>query len=387
MKRAVLKPGKEKSLLKRHPWIFSGAIAELPLIEPGEILPVYSADGMFLALSYFHPTNSLAGRVLSFTLEPVEKILSEKIDAALVLRSYLLDTSQTNAYRLIHAEADGLPGLIVDYYDGVLSIQINTWGMERLKSQILSLLIEKLQPKAIFEKSTSSARELEGLPQVQGFVYKEVEDPITILENGISFKVSLAKGQKTGFFLDQRKMREYVQGLSHGKKVLNCFSYSGGFSLYALQGGASHVVSVDCSKEACLLAEENTTLNGIAKERHTVLQKDVFAFLKEDPLDFDLIILDPPAFAKKRGDVEDACRGYKEINRLCFEKLQAPSLLLTSSCSYFIDPTLFQNIVFQAAIEAGKEPRICSLHHLACDHPIRLTHPEGSYLKSLSLFI
>ncbi len=385
-KRVVLKPGKEKSLQKHHPWIFSGAIATIPTIEPGEILPVYSASGAFLASAYFHPQNSLAGRALSFNQDKIEEVLARRIDEAIALRTYTLDLSETNAYRLIHAEADGLPGLIVDVYDGVLSLQINTCGMEKLRGLILPLLIHKMNPQAIFEKSVSSARELEGLPPFQGFRYKQVADERLIRENGIQFKISLSKGQKTGFFLDQREMRALVSSLSRGKKVLNCFSYSGGFSLYALQGGAQHVVSVDCSEEATRLCRENTRLNGFSEKSHTIIQEDVFRYLRENPLDFDLIILDPPAFAKKRSDIDDACRGYKEINRLCFSKLKTPSMLLTSSCSHFIDPVLFQNLIFQAALEGGREPRILFSHAQAFDHPIRLTHPEGAYLKSLLLY-
>ncbi len=391
MRSIRLKPGKEKSLLKRHPWVFSGAIADFPQIENGEILPIFSAAGDFLAKGYFHRENSIAGRVVTFTDEPVEQALSSAIDRAIALRKTFFSDPATNSFRLINAEGDGMPGLVVDHYDGVLVIQVNTCGMEKLKGQIISLLIDRCQPKAIFEKSTSSARKQEGLSDVQGWVYGKRQDQLIIRENGLSFQVSLEKGQKTGFFLDQREMRQTIGLLSSGKRVLNCFSYSGGFSIYALKGGAAHVTSVDLNAEALALAKNNTELNQLNPERHTIVQADVFDFLRTASAEYDLIILDPPAFAKKRGDQNNACAGYKEINRLGFELLKKSSsdipLLLTCSCSHFIDEELFQNVVFQAAVDAGCDGKILSKQIQAKDHPISLAHPEGKYLKSLMITV
>ena len=382
----ILKPGKEKSLLKRHPWIFSGAIEKLPSIENGEILPVFSSSGAFLAQAYFHSENSISGRVLSFDQSPIRATLSFCIDKALRSRKALFSDGNTTCYRLINAEADGIPGLIVDCYGEVLVIQVNTCGIERLKSTIIEILIEKCSPQAIYEKSLSSARRQEGLLDTQGWVYGKQEGDLIVKENGLSFQISLEKGQKTGFFLDQREMRQEIGRLSKGKRVLNCFSYSAGFSIYALAHGAQKVESIDCNLDALGLAEKNTALNRIDPSLHTIIQADVFEFLRKNQNAYDLIILDPPAFAKKRKDQDAACAGYKEINRLAFELLKKSScdlpLLLTCSCSHFIDETLFQNILFQASIEANCQAKILLSHIQAKDHPIALTHPEGRYLKS-----
>jgi 23S rRNA (cytosine1962-C5)-methyltransferase len=385
--KAILKEGKEKSLLRRHPWIFSGAIGSLPQISPGEILPVYSASGQFLAQAYFHPKNSLSGRVLSFTEEPIERVLKKRLEEALAMRRNLLDPSITNAFRWINAEGDGISGLIVDVYADTLVMQISTWGIERLKPFFVRTLVELFKPKALYEKSSSSSRNQEGLPEREELVWGEKRDEIEILENGVKFLISIEKGQKTGFFLDQREMRKQIGSLAHSKNVLNCFSYSGGFSLAALKGGAHHVTSIDTCETATRLAEQNTQLNGFTSQQHRIVQEDVFRFLEKDPLNYNLIILDPPAFAKKREDNDQACKGYKEINRRVLEKCPPQSLLLTCSCSYFIDEELFQNLIFQSALEAGRNVKIIGRHLLAQDHPILIYHREGSYLKSLLLYV
>ncbi|MBS0607343.1 MAG: class I SAM-dependent rRNA methyltransferase [Verrucomicrobia bacterium] len=388
-KEVVLKPGKEKSLLKRHPWIFSGAIASLPSIENGEVLPILSSSGQFLAKGYFHGQNSISGRVLTFSDQPIEEALSDAIDRAIAMRKSFFAGQETNCFRLINAEGDGLPGLIVDQYEKVLVVQINTCGMELLKGQIIEMLVQKCRPQAIYEKSTSSARRQEGLVDFQGWVYSKHNTELVVQEHGALFQVSLEKGQKTGFFLDQREMRKKIGDLSQGKRVLNCFSYSGGFSIYALRAGAKHVTSVDCSADALKLTHKNTELNQINPNTHEIIEADVFDFLRKTSDQYDLIILDPPAFAKKRGDQNAACSGYKEINRLAFELLKKSSfhlpLLLTCSCSHFIDEGLFQNVVFQASIDAGCDAQVLSKHIQSPDHPISLAHPEGGYLKSLLL--
>jgi 23S rRNA (cytosine1962-C5)-methyltransferase len=385
-KRIILKEGKEKSLLRRHQWIFSGAIASFPDFEAGEILPVYGHDRSFLAIGYFHPKNSLAGRVLSFEEEPVHEILKKRIGQALELRRSFFDLKQTNAFRLINAEADHLSGLIVDCYNDVLVLQISTCGMERLKKQIVEILISLLSPRTIYEKSTSAARIQDGLEDSEGLLFGEDVSEIEILENGLKFIVSL-DGQKTGFFLDQREMRKCISTYTNGKKVLNCFSYSGGFSLFALKGGAKHVDSVDICSRASDLARRNTLLNGFSLDNHKIYQEDVFEFLKRSKLDYDMVILDPPAFAKKKADTSSACKGYKELNRAVFEKMPSKSLLLTCSCSYYVDEKLFQNVIFQAANEAKKGVKILHRHKQAMDHPLSIYHPEGEYLKSFLLYV
>lgn len=386
-RRVVLKPGRDKALLNRHPWIFSGAVASFPTFENGEILPVYSDKGGFLAQAYFHNENSISGRVLSFTDAPIENTIDERIAQAISLREQMFDRLSTNCYRLINAEGDGLPGLIVDIYDEFAVMQVNTHGMQRLKSIIVSKLIAKLKLRGIYERSHSGARRQEGLPDALGSLYGECPKDILVKENGLSFLVCIEQGQKTGFFLDQREMRQLILRLSKDKHVLNCFSYTGGFSLFALKGGAVSVTSVDSSAEACRYAMENTLLNHIPLDRHRVIEADVFDYLKNCKQRFEIVILDPPAFAKKRQDINEACRGYKEINRRAFEIMPPDSYLLTCSCSYFIDENLFQQVVFQAAIEAKREVVICSRHIQAPDHPVSLFHPEGTYLKGLLLHI
>ncbi len=386
-RKVVLKPGRDKALRNRHPWIFSGAVAAFPAFENGEVLPVYSSTGEFLAKAYFHTENSISGRVLTFRDEPIEHVIEKGIAEAISLREKMFDRLLTNCYRLINAEGDSLPGLIVDIYDDLAVIQVNTCGMERLKPLIVGKLAKKLKLRGIYEKSQSNARRQEGLPDSVGSLFGECPNEMLVKENGLSFLVGVEDGQKTGFFLDQREMRQLIGKLSKGKRVLNCFSYTGGFSISALKGGAQAVTSIDSSEEACRYAMENTLLNHLPLDQHEVVRSDVFDFLATNKKPFDIVILDPPAFAKKRQDVNEACRGYKEINRRAFEMMPPDSYVLTSSCSHFIDEDLFQQVVFQAAIEAGRRAAICSRHIQATDHPVSLFHPEGGYLKSLLLHI
>jgi 23S rRNA (cytosine1962-C5)-methyltransferase len=386
-KKVVLKPGREKALLNRHPWIFSGAVESFPLFQNGETLPVHSSQGAFLAKAYFHKDNSISGRVLTFSDEPIETALLHKLRKALEFRETLFDREKTNCYRLVNAEADGLPGLVIDLYDDIAVLQVNTQGMERVKPLLITLLQQLLPLRGIYEKSHSSARRHENLPDFVGPVFGECPKEILVKENGLCFLIDLEGGQKTGFFLDQREMRQLVSKMSKGKNVLNCFSYTAAFSLFALKGGAASVTSVDSSESACRYARENTLLNHFPLEKHEVIQGDVFKYLHAMQSSYDFIILDPPAFAKTKQQVNDACRGYKEINRRALEKMAPNSYLLTSSCSHFIDETLFGQLLFQAALEAKREVVICSRHIQAIDHPISLFHPEGSYLKSLLLYI
>ncbi len=380
MSCVVLKPGKEKSIISRHPWIFSGAIESRPSHKPGEIFPVYSSDKKHLGHGYFHPDNSIAGRMLNFSSEnPLDSVRSN-IDAALALRNELVRES---GRRLINAEGDALPGLIVDQYNDVLVLQIHTAGMELLKHLIVEHLIQRLKPTTIYEKSVSPARHQEGLSDVKQLLYGPETPEVTIQEHDISYIVQPLLGQKTGFFIDQREMRKTVLNLAHNKTVLNCFAYTGGFSLAALKGGASHVTSIDISPDACALATRHTP----DLSKHTIIEADVFDFLRTSPLNYDLIILDPPAFAKKRSDLETASRGYRDINRITLQKMPPRSILITSSCSSYMDATLFQKIIFQAAAETGRHVRILGHHAQALDHPVSIYHPEGDYLKSLILYL
>lgn len=400
MQSVILKPGKDKPIANRHHWIFSGAIKSLPEFEDDDILPVETANGEFLGYAYFNSKTSISGRMLSFDKTPAEEAIKQNIDKAIAFRDKIFDRKITNAYRLVNSEGDKIPGLVIDLYNDVLVLQIATLGIERLKPMIVEHLIKSLKsrgttrdpdftsgPKTIYEKSNLLSRGEEGLQNQEGLLYGEDIDEVEIMENKIKFIVSLKNGQKTGFFLDQREMRKLVGELSEGKKVLNCFGYTGGFSLYAMNGGATTVDTVDISEDAINLAKKNTSLNKIKTEKHGFIAEDVFQFLREKPLEYNLIILDPPAFTKRKTDIIQACRGYKDINRLAIKKILPNSFLLTSSCSYHVDEKLFQTVVFQAAAEANRSARIIGRHRLAPDHPINIFHPEGEYLKSLLLFI
>ncbi len=384
----VLKKGRDKAVRQRHHWIFSGAIEHYPEGKQGEIYPVYSSNQELLGYATLNRGASIAARMLSFGAEDPLESLRKNIFQAIAWRKKLFSEEQTTAYRLINGEGDQLPGLVVDRYDQVLVVQIATLGVEKLKNQIVETLVSALQPQTIFEKSTQPARKEEGLQPVQQLLYGASPDLVTIQENGLNFIVDIPNGQKTGFFCDHRKMREQVRHWSKGAHVLNTFAYTGGFSAYAAAGGAKFVHSVDISAPAIALAEKNVAANALKSCQLKFTIGDVFSFLREERLDqYDLMILDPPAFAKRKQEVVAACRGYKEINRLVIQQAKPGTLLLTCSCSYHVDTALFQTVVFQAALEAGRSVRIVGRHQMAPDHPINLFHPEGDYLKSLWLQI
>lgn len=384
----TLKKDKEKVLHQRHHWVFSGAIHSFPpSFTDGDLLPVFSFAHELLGYGYFNRKTSLCGRMLSFGSDDPKKTLLQNIKNAIALRKLLFTENET-AYRLINGEGDLIPGLIVDRYGDYLVIQISTLGMERLKPTIISHLTSLLPIKGIYEKSLLPSRKEEGLEPFEGNLFGSLKDLVEINERGSKFLVSYEKGQKTGFFLDQREMRSLIGQLAKGKRVLNCFSYTGGFSIAALHGGAISCDSIDISKEAIELTKKNLLLNGFDPEQNKLLTEDVTKYLRAAPsLPYDIVILDPPAFAKKKQDVIQACKGYKEINRQAIQKMPAGSLLLTCSCSYHVDEELFQKVLFQAAFDAKRSVKILSKHHLASDHPINLFHPEGNYLKSLLLYI
>ena len=387
-KHVTLKPGKEKPVRNRHHWIFSGAIAQMPEHANGECLEVYSSKEEMLGWGYFNNKTMISGRMLSFDDASPEEAIFKNLEVAVSMRLSLFDHSVTNAYRLINGEGDLLPGLIVDRYNDVIVIQISTLGMQKFRALIVEWLVKKLSPRSIYEKSLLPSRKEEGLQDEQGSLHGDVPSGgVEILENGLRFYVSILHGQKTGFFLDHREMRIHINSISRYKRVLNCFAYTGGFSIYAAAGGAKKVDSVDISAAAMQIAERNMELNKLTSEKHQFFTADVFEFLREKPLDYDIVILDPPAFAKRQKDVVQACRGYKDINRLAIEKMPKGSILLTSSCSYHVDEELFQTVVFQAAVEAKRTVKIIGRHRIAADHPINICHPESDYLKSLLLSI
>ncbi len=383
----ILKPGKDKAIRQRHHWIFSGAIQSLPSFEDGDFLSVYTSKEELLGSWYFNRRSSIIGRMVAFDDQSPLQSLERRLEEAIKLRKYWFDPQQTNAYRLVNGEGDGIPGLILDIYDQIVILQSSTLGIDRLRPWLVDWINRSLCPKTIYEKSLLPSRREEGLQERQNYLSGLEEQEVRFKENGLVFTASLAKSQKTGFFLDHREMRQWVRQLAKNKKVLNAFSYTGGFSVYALAGGAAKVDSVDISKEAIEAAKQHVSLNGFNAKDQGFYCEDVFAFLRQQELSYDLVILDPPAFAKKQKDVIPACRGYKDINRLAMQKMPPHSLLLTCSCSHHVSEELFQKVLFQAALEAKRQVRIVGRHRLAPDHPINLFHPESQYLKSFLLFI
>ncbi|MBT3190615.1 MAG: 23S rRNA (cytosine(1962)-C(5))-methyltransferase RlmI [Anaerolineae bacterium] len=385
MTSLILKPSREKSLLRRHPWIFSGAVAHLDgNAGMGETVDILSATGDFLAKAAYSPNSSIRARAWGWLDTPVDAdFLRLKLDTAIHRRASF---AEINAYRLIHAESDGIPGLIVDKYDDVLVMQILTAGAEYWKETLADLLIELTGIKDIYERSDVEVRKLEGLEEKAGILRGNPPDKVEITEYGIRFTVDIAHGHKTGFYLDQRENRHLVGQFAKDRDVLNCFSYTGGFSIHATAGGAKSVMSIDSSGEALKLGAENAALNGQASSNHEWLEGDVFQELRkfrDSRRDFDMIILDPPKFAPTRSQVKKAARGYKDINLLAFKLLRPGGVLVTYSCSGGVDAPLFQKIVAGAALDAGVDAQIIRKLSQGTDHPVALNFPEGAYLKGL----
>lgn len=383
--RCILKPEREKPLEGRHPWIFSGAIDQIDdQFKTGDIVQVFAANGKFLGVGYLNPRSQIAVRMLSFEEESINSAFFERrIQNALALRSRFLPPD-TDAYRVIHGEGDFLPGLVADRYGDYLVVQFLTAGIELWKDAIIDLLQKNIPIRGIYEKGDEEEREMEGIPKRAGVLWgQEPPDVVEIREHGHKFLVDIHQGQKTGFFLDQREGRKLVAGLSQGKNVLNCFSYTGGFSIYAAKGGAANVISVDSSEPALNTARDNFRLNGLDPDPFQMVKADVFEYLRSSRQEFDLIILDPPAFCKSKQQVLQSSRGYKDINLFAMKRLVRGGLLYTCSCSSYIDPDLFQKIVFGAAKDARRDMRILSKTAHNFDHPVNIYHPEGEYLKGL----
>ena len=385
-----LKPGREKSLLRRHPWIFSGAVARVDgNPAAGATVDLLAAGGQFLARAAYSPSSQIRARVWTFDpSEPVDvAFFRRRIGNAIAARAALHMPPGTDALRLIHAESDDLPGLIVDRYADMLVIQFLSAGIESWRETIADILLEETGLQSIYERSDADVRELEGLLQRTGPLRGAVPySPFTILENNLKFTVNLETGHKTGFYLDQRENRLRVRSLAEGRDVLDCFCYTGGFTVNALAGGAKSVLSVDASAEALSLCRENVALNGLDISCHTFLEGDIFQLLRkfrDEARSFDLIVLDPPKFAPTAAQAEKAARGYKDINLLAFKLLRAGGLLITCSCSGGVDAALFQKIVASAALDAGVEAQILAHLEQAPDHPVALHFPEGAYLKGL----
>jgi len=385
----TLYAGREKSLLRRHPWIFASAIHQVDeTLASGATVDLLSSEGHFLARAFYSPTSQIRARVWTFKDEPVDKeFFRRKIKAAIEVRHRLQVESHSNAYRLIHAESDGIAGLIVDRYADVLVLQSLTTGSEFWKETIADILVEETGIQNIYERSDADVRELEGLPSITGILRGKMDDArVTIHEFGLKFIVDIQQGHKTGFYLDQRENRHRVGEFVKERDVLNCFCYTGGFSIHALAGGAKSVLSVDSSADALALLAENITVNNLHAERHTALEGDVFQLLRkfrDENRSFDMIILDPPKFAPTAAHAEKASRAYKDINLLAFKLLRHGGLLFTYSCSGGIDAALFQKIVASAALDAGTDATMIEHLSQGSDHPVSLHFPEGAYLKGL----
>ncbi len=432
MVRIVLKRNREESLLRFHPWVFSGAIAQIQgSPAEGDVVAVYAADGSFLAIGHYQ-IGSIAVRVLSFEYDTLpadfwetslRRALSVRVAAGLVLRTEVsvgkchkagkaestfqqtplssdstdkagkAESSVTNCYRLVHGEGDNLPGLIIDYYDGVCVMQAHSVGMFRAKKQICDALraVYGDALKAVYDKSSGTAPFKAGLELVDGYLYKAdgFEDQSqVVLENGHKFIVNWTEGQKTGFFLDQRENRALVGRMAAGRRVLNLFCYTGGFSIYALAGGALHVDSVDSSARALALVDKNVELNGFDASMNESFCTDAIEFLRNSPQDkYDLIIVDPPAFAKHRGALGNALRAYQRLNAAAIAKVAPGGLVFCFSCSQVVTKEDFALAVFSAAAQTGRRVRILDRLNQPADHAVNIYHPEGEYLKGLLLYV
>ena len=391
MKKIILKPGKEESLLRHHPWVFSGAINSIdPEIKEGDLVEVFSSKGNKLATGHYQ-IGSIAVRILEFG-EPVihESFYYDRLNSALQLRKALnLVRPDNNCYRLVHGEGDFLPGLVVDIYGDTAVMQAHSPGMhfERMKIGDALVSLPEAGIRNVYYKSDTTLPYKANLDPVNDYLIGKYDGSLA-LENGLYFNIDWLKGQKTGFFIDQRENRRLLEKFSKGRNVLNMFCYTGGFSVYALRGGANKVVSVDSSSKAIELTDANVSLNFPNETCHTALAEDAFKyldFLKKD--EFDLIILDPPAFAKHRSALKNGLIGYRKLNLKAFEKIRKGGIIFTFSCSQVVTKEMFRLAVFTAASQSGRKVRI--LHQLTqpADHPVDISHPEGEYLKGLVLYV
>jgi len=381
--RILLKRGKETRLLRGHTWVYEGEIQALEgSVNPGEIVDVHDQRGAFLARGYFNPRSQIRVRVLSFEPEEIDQeFLRRRLQHAIDRR--LLYAIPSNAYRLVFSEADLLPGLIVDYYGPYLVVQFLTLGVELLKDSILSELLDLLSPAGIYARNDLHVREVEGLPLTKELLWGEVPDRIRIREGDLSFWVDVKEGQKTGFFLDQRDNRLVLRGRCEGRRGLDCFCYTGAFSLQAAHFGAASVEGLDISEDAVALAQENARLNALSDRCQFRVGNafDELRALERKGEKFDLIILDPPAFTKSKAAIEPALRGYKEINLRALKLLDSGGLLVTCSCSYHLSAPLFLGMLEEAAGDVGKRVHLLEFRTQAPDHPILMGLPETCYLK------
>lgn len=390
-KNVYLKRGKEESLKRFHPWIFSGAIHHADEgIEEGEIVRVITADGEFIAVGHYQ-IGSIAVRVLSFHDECIDiSFWRASLESALQMRIAvgIADCPQNNTYRLVHGEGDNLPGLVIDCYGDTAVMQAHSVGMHVSRMDICEALVQVMgnRIKNVYYKSETTLPFKADLGQENGFIYGNTNEN-TAVENGLRFHVDWLKGQKTGFFVDQRENRTLLEHYSKGKRVLNMFCYTGGFSVYAMRGEAELVHSVDSSAKAIELTKKNVELNFPGNMRHEAFCEDAFKYLDANDAKYDLIVLDPPAFAKHRGALHNALKGYTRLNVKGLQRIKKGGILFTFSCSQVVTKDHFRNAVFTAAAQAGRRVRILHQLHQPADHPINIYHPEGEYLKGLVLYV
>ncbi len=387
MRKLILKPGREKSVKRRHPWIFSGAVARVeggP--APGDTVEVRSSSGEFLAVAAYSPHSQIRARVWDWRSRAIDgEFFRERVVHAINLRMALLKDGVTDAVRLVHAESDGLPGIVADRYGDTIVTQLSSAGGERWREEIADALLQATGVARVWERSDAEVRELEGLTPRIGPLRGTPPPKILIIhEHGLSFQVELERGHKTGFYLDQRDNRRRLRALAPGCDVLDCFCYSGGFAVNALAGGARSVTAVDTSAQALELARANGELNRLPAAEW--IESDVFQALRkfrDERREFNLVVLDPPRFAPTAAHAEKAARAYKDINLLAFKLLRPNGALMTFSCSGAVSADLFRKIVAGAALDAGVDARIEAWLHAAPDHPVALNFPEGEYLKGL----
>ena len=391
MKQVYLKRGKEDSLLRFHPWVFSGAIQRADDgIEEGEVVRVLTSNGDFIAIGHYQ-IGSIAVRVLSFHDVAIDAdFWASRLTSALRMRQAIgiADNPNNNTYRLVHGEGDLLPGLVIDVYGKTAVMQAHSVGMHISRIDIAEQLMKVMDSRLenVYYKSETTLPYKADLGQENGFIYGGSDDN-TAIENGLMFYVDWLRGQKTGFFVDQRENRSLLERFAKGKRVLNMFCYTGGFSFYAMRGGAELVHSVDSSAKAIELTNRNVQLNFPGDHRHQAFCEDAFKYLEQAGDQYDLIILDPPAFAKHRGALHNALKGYTRLNMKAFQKIQSGGILFTFSCSQVVSKDHFRNAVFTAAAQAGRKVRILHQLHQPADHPINIYHPEGEYLKGLVLYV
>ncbi|MBD1576981.1 methyltransferase domain-containing protein [Vibrio sp. S11_S32] len=382
--------GREKALLRRHPWIFSRGIQKVEgKPELGDTVDVFSNNGQWLAKAAFSPQSQIRARVWSFEKEDIDTdFFVKRLQDAQAMREPIITRGGLTGYRLIAGESDGLPGITIDRYQDFLVCQLLSAGAEAKRELLIDAIKQVFPTCSIYERSDVSVRKKEGLKERQGIIHGEMPpSSLVIEENGVKIQVDIVKGHKTGFYLDQRDSRQQAMKYVEGKSVLNCFSYTGGFGLYALKGNAAHVVNADVSQPALDNAKANAELNGFDVSKAEFLNADVFKLLREyreNGTKFDVVIMDPPKFAESKAQLNGACRGYKDINMLAMQILNPGGTLLTYSCSGLMETNLFQKIIADAALDAGRRVQFIERFAQAADHPVDSAYPEGFYLKGFA---